>query len=58
MIDKDLYEVVRKREKEEWEHCQKMYEKYGSDDKLSQLALSRWGQWNEMKNILEEKTNK
>lgn len=50
----ELLEIVKKRENEEWERSQKMHEKFGRDDKLSELAVARWNQWNDFKYMLLE----
>lgn len=54
----ELTAQVIKREKEEWEHCIKMHDKYGRDDRLSEQALARWGQWNDFKYMLKQINNK
>tara|TARA_S200002703_G_scaffold157612_3_gene165940 strand:+ start:5502 stop:5684 length:183 start_codon:yes stop_codon:yes gene_type:complete len=54
-MDKELEKLldqVEKRERQEWERCQIMHEKFGSDDKLSEISLARWSQWNDFKYIL------
>ncbi len=47
-----LLDQVTKREREEWEKSQKMHEKFGSNDKLSEISLARWSQWNDFKYML------
>jgi len=48
----ELLEIVKKREQNEWEHSQKMHEKYGRNDRLSELSVARWSQWNDFKYML------
>ena len=50
---KGVIEIVEKREKEQWEQCQILHERFGSGDKISELALARWYAWNEMKYLLQ-----
>ena len=47
-----LLEYVNKREREEWERCQILHEKFGADDKISEIALTRWYQWFDFKGEL------
>lgn len=51
---KKLLEYVNKREREEWERCQVLHEKFGGDDTISKVATTRWYQWYDFQGLLTQ----